>query len=90
MTLQHTGPVKCPHCGTPNDAIVAVDGIASSPDDRSVSLCASCLGVAMYVCSPVGLALRVLTAVELVEVEADPLLIATRVDILAHRAASKF
>ena len=90
MTVQRTEPIKCPHCGKPNDAIIAVDGTEGSPDDGSVSLCVSCLKVGMYVCSPIGLALRVPTAAELVEVEADSHFIAARADILAFKAGSWF
>ena len=81
--------MPCPHCGVQNDSVASIDG-GVVPKHDSFSLCASCLGLAMFVSTPVGLAVRLLTPSEAEQAEADHSLIAVRAKVLALKATGQW
>lgn len=63
--------IHCPHCGRTNELHDGHDPDAR-PGADDTAICWGCRGFMVYVAGPFGLAVRVPTAEEQAEIEADP------------------
>lgn len=67
--------LPCPHCATPNSGHASGTDPDRSPEDGDGSVCWRCGGLAVFVASPLGLALRIPTEAERADMLTWPVVI---------------
>lgn len=64
--------MPCPYCGRPNDRSLGATGGTGVPMHGDVAVCFGCLEPGVFANGPFGIAIRLPTAEERAQIDADP------------------